>query len=299
MLRTAVAVVSGDGRRRQPARIAGALDLSAQQQPPAAGAPAAAAGSAAGRARTAGGGGEGRPRDGRRSGRRTERRLPTRIATGFQPDLRRHEHEELGRRIRRLVQTGRVEGGALSSARAPKPTRSSRTHSSSTAAASPADFELKVEFRINSTNSGVQYRSKQLQPNEATATRPASGCSKGYQADIDFANQFTGMLYEERGRGFLAPRGKLGYIAPEGSEGTVGAAREQPTSSRPTSRTGTGINSIVIARGNTLIHILNGHVTAVFVDDDVKNRSLEGLHRLPDSRWPADEGGVQESGDLS
>ena len=33
----------------------------------------------------------------------------------------------------------------------------------------------------------------------------------------------------------------------------------------------------VIARGNTLIHILNGHVTAVFVDDDQANRSMKGL----------------------
>ena len=33
----------------------------------------------------------------------------------------------------------------------------------------------------------------------------------------------------------------------------------------------------VIARGNTIIHILNGHVTGVFVDDDTKNRTLKGL----------------------
>ncbi len=33
----------------------------------------------------------------------------------------------------------------------------------------------------------------------------------------------------------------------------------------------------VIARGNTLIHILNGHVMAVFVDDDAKNRTMKGL----------------------
>ena len=45
---------------------------------------------------------------------------------------------------------------------------------------------------------------------------------KGYQADIDIANQYTGMLYEERGRGFLAPRGTLGYLS-EGIRGTVGA----------------------------------------------------------------------------
>jgi hypothetical protein len=79
----------------------------------------------------------------------------------------------------------------------------------------PADFELKVEFRINATNSGVQYRSVQVPSDEKTG----KWVLKGYQADIDIANQYTGMLYEERGRGFLATR------------------------SRPTSRTRTGINS--------------------------------------------------------
>ncbi len=33
----------------------------------------------------------------------------------------------------------------------------------------------------------------------------------------------------------------------------------------------------LIARGNTLIHIVNGHVTAVCIDDDLKNRSMAGL----------------------
>ena len=33
----------------------------------------------------------------------------------------------------------------------------------------------------------------------------------------------------------------------------------------------------VIARGTTLIHVLNGHVTAIFVDDDQANRSMKGL----------------------
>ena len=33
----------------------------------------------------------------------------------------------------------------------------------------------------------------------------------------------------------------------------------------------------LIARGNTLIHIVNGHVTAVCIDDDVKGRSMAGL----------------------
>jgi hypothetical protein len=33
----------------------------------------------------------------------------------------------------------------------------------------------------------------------------------------------------------------------------------------------------IVARGNTLIQVLNGQVMSVVVDDDVKNRALEGL----------------------
>src|SRR5207237_3779020 len=72
----------------------------------------------------------------------------------------------------------------------------------------PADFELKVEFRMNSTNSGVQIRSVQL-PADADIGK---WVMKGYQAAIDFANQFTGQIYEERGRGFLAMRGQAVYV---------------------------------------------------------------------------------------
>ena len=73
----------------------------------------------------------------------------------------------------------------------------------------PADFELKVEYRMSATNSGIQFRSTHLPqgsaPNPAQPDAKIAGkwVLKGYQADIDFANQFTGMIYEERGRGFL------------------------------------------------------------------------------------------------
>jgi hypothetical protein len=38
---------------------------------------------------------------------------------------------------------------------------------------------------------------------------------KGYQCDIDAENRFTGQIYEERGRGFLAMRGQFVYV-PDG-----------------------------------------------------------------------------------
>jgi hypothetical protein len=33
----------------------------------------------------------------------------------------------------------------------------------------------------------------------------------------------------------------------------------------------------LIARGNTLIHVLNGHVMAILIDDDTSVRAFEGL----------------------
>ena len=41
---------------------------------------------------------------------------------------------------------------------------------------------------------------------------------KGYQADIDFNNTFTGMIYEERGRGFLMQRGGVAWLG-DGARG--------------------------------------------------------------------------------
>ena len=176
----------------------------------------------------------------------------------------------------------------------------------------PDNFELKLEFRMNSTNSGVQYRSRQL----TGAVGKWVMC--GYQADIDFANAYTGMLYEERGRpGFLAPRGTVQYAGPndvkqgqcssglpvaprgQGAARAGGAPPTAPTTppapAPPPPLRGQigqlgdaevlrGIIKVndwnqlhIIARGNTLMHLLNGLVTAIFVDDDQANRSMKGL----------------------
>src|SRR5206468_5841711 len=55
------------------------------------------------------------------------------------------------------------------------------------------DFELKVEFRMNGTNSGIQYRSSEL-PNVG------KWVLKGYQADLDFTEGYLGNVHDERGR---------------------------------------------------------------------------------------------------
>jgi hypothetical protein len=99
---------------------------------------------------------------------------------------------------------------------------------------------------------------------------------KGYQADIDYNNQYTGMLYEERGRMFLARRGQFGYVGPNQPAGLLGAL-EDGTALQAHIKQGDWNQFHVIARGNVLIHVLNGRVTALFLDDDVTNRAMKGL----------------------
>ncbi|MBK9316591.1 MAG: DUF1080 domain-containing protein [Acidobacteria bacterium] len=132
----------------------------------------------------------------------------------------------------------------------------------------PKDFELKLEYRMNSTNSGVQYRSVEL---------PDVGkwVLKGYQADIDFMNQYTGQLYEERGRGFLAMRGQMTQLQ-TGKKKVIADLRSSDDL-KALIKSNDWNQVHIIARGNVLTHIFNGHLMAQTVDDDVANRAPGGL----------------------
>ena len=141
----------------------------------------------------------------------------------------------------------------------------------------PGDFELKAEIRMNSTNSGIQYPQQDARAERRwwRQSRPAWRLG-GYQMDMDFANQYPGILYEEAGRGFLAERGKITYIAADGTKSTIGQL-ESAEALTATFKPSEWNQFHLIARGSTLVHILNGHVTAVCIDDDLKNRSMAGL----------------------
>ena len=132
----------------------------------------------------------------------------------------------------------------------------------------PADFELKLEYRINSTNSGIQYRSVEL-------SDVGKWVLKGYQADIDIDNRFTGQIYEERGRGIHALRGQFTRVAPGKKariQGQIGDSEALK------SHINAGWNKLhIIARGNVLTQVLNGQVMSMVIDDDVEKRMMQGL----------------------
>ena len=131
----------------------------------------------------------------------------------------------------------------------------------------PKDFELKLEYRINSTNSGVQYRSVEL---------PEVGkwVMKGYQADIDFQNTYTGQLYEERARGFLAMRGQMTLLQ-QGKKRVI--ANLGGDDLKSLIKVNDWNQYHIIARGNSLTHVLNGRLMAAAIDDDATNRAMGGL----------------------
>ncbi len=148
----------------------------------------------------------------------------------------------------------------------------------------PGDFELKVEYRMSATNSGIQFRSVHLPqgtaapaPNNPDAKIAGKWVLKGYQADIDFANQFTGMIYEERGRGFLMQRGQAVEIGPDAVSRQIGSLEMNANELKSLIKAGEWNTVHLIARGNTIMNIVNGHVTAFIVDDDAKGRAMKGL----------------------
>lgn len=139
----------------------------------------------------------------------------------------------------------------------------------------PSDFELKAEYRISPKgNSGIQYRSVEL-PDIRYAM-------KGYQADIDGEDRnengvrYTGQNYEERGRGFLAWRGQLAHIDTSQKPVVLGSLGDNRQLEEYI-KNGDWNEFHLIARGTTLIHILNGHVMCALLDDDTVNRKLKGL----------------------
>ena len=147
----------------------------------------------------------------------------------------------------------------------------------------PADFELKVEYRMSATNSGIQFRSTHLPqgsaPNPAQPDAKIAGkwVLKGYQADIDFANQFTGMIYEERGRGFLMQRGQAINIGADGVSRLIGNLEMNPDELKSLIKVNDWNTVHLLARGNMITNIVNGHITAFVVDDDPKGRAMKGL----------------------
>ena len=133
------------------------------------------------------------------------------------------------------------------------------------------DFELHFKYKIVDANgeakgfgnSGVQYRSKVVKPEYSVVA--------GYQADFEVGKGYSGILYEEKGRGILAKRGEK-VVVHEGDApnkpklevtGSVGNSDEIQAGIHP----GDWNEYVVIAKGGHLQHFINGKQTVDVTDE--------------------------------
>ena len=139
------------------------------------------------------------------------------------------------------------------------------------------DFELRFSYRVKGGNSGVQYRSELL----------SKWVVKGLQADFedtmhDGKDKFSGMFFEENGRMFMGQRGDVVFVRSNSDEpkqpkiekvGSVG----DPVELEKVIRRDDWNDYVVIAKGNTFIHIINGQVMSIGIDEDELNSRKSGI----------------------
>jgi len=140
------------------------------------------------------------------------------------------------------------------------------------------DFDLKLEIKVeNGGGSGIQYRSQVGLPwRRAAPGDPSINLAwmmTGPQADFWYpvsprAHVYTGQFYSENTpAGIIAWRGQV-------VESVAGAAPRLVGTIGDRSALGgyVRINDwnqyLVIARGGTFLHVINGQLMAAFVDDD-------------------------------
>ena len=137
------------------------------------------------------------------------------------------------------------------------------------------DFVLKIKFRIQNGNSGIQYRSKDLGQWQVS----------GYQAEVENKQGKVGFLYDERGRGWMVDVGDIMVVErnqkDEVEKNVVGKIADVNELIKAGYYKDKGWNEYIITcRGNHIIHMLNGFQTIEMIDNDPKARALEGILAL-------------------
>jgi hypothetical protein len=133
----------------------------------------------------------------------------------------------------------------------------------------PANFEFKAKYKISPEgNSGINYRSEEL-PDIKYAL-------KGYQADIDGGNVYTGQNYEERGRGFLAKRGEIALLKTD-KEPTITGSVGNSDALKTNIKAGDWNEIHIIVNNNRMKHYINGVLMSDVTDEDLVKRKMKGL----------------------
>ncbi len=138
------------------------------------------------------------------------------------------------------------------------------------------DFQLKLKFKIQGGNAGVQFRSRDMSPHWTKWS------VAGYQAEVCNEQPQVGFLYDEgTGRGGLARVGQFVVIDGKGNKNVIKQiADPQKLVEAGYYKPDDWNEYLITALGNHITLELNGYKTVELIDNDYQNRSLEGLIAL-------------------
>ena len=135
------------------------------------------------------------------------------------------------------------------------------------------DFDLTLECKIDSGNSGIQYRSF-IKPGEHDGWRIG-----GYQADFESGDKYSGICYGEAFRGILCMRGDRTTLRRDASDKLVKSVEKIGE----TTKLGLSVKKKdwniyrIVADGFRFEHYINGEKMCELIDEDEKERRAEGL----------------------
>ena len=131
------------------------------------------------------------------------------------------------------------------------------------------DFELRIKWKLLAHNSGIQFRSKDH----------GNFVVGGYQADMDYGNSYTGILYEERGRGILVKRGTRLLVQADGKKVEQGKTAEDKDILEALKKDDWN-EYVITCKGNHVMQVLNGVTTVDLTDEQEDKRALSGILAL-------------------
>ena len=135
------------------------------------------------------------------------------------------------------------------------------------------DFDLSLQCKIDSGNSGIQYRSF-IKPGKHDGWRIG-----GYQADFESGEKYSGICYGEAFRGILSMRGDRTTLSRDESGKLIKSVEKIGEASK----LGLAVKKQewntyrIVAKGFRFEHYINGQKMCELIDDDEKERRSEGL----------------------
>jgi Domain of Unknown Function (DUF1080) len=126
------------------------------------------------------------------------------------------------------------------------------------------DFELRLKYRFVTPegNSGIQFRSRVLDP--------ATSRVGGYQADFDAEVMYDGSIYDEAGvagdRGTMSNRGEATIWDSENKRHNR-PLRERAARLKRIIKRGDWNDVVLVARGRHIRYTINGHLMTDLIDN--------------------------------